>query len=274
MKTTKTHSCLLPWEREIIETPLTLIFEEFMSNVPQEFEWAETIIDELLEDFWAPETSNDNYYIQLLQNTKQSLWETNEMNSVLIQLRELIDTTPELLDSQLSQKTYDLIESLWWEIVIESFGGSEYETAKSNIVWLLNEPYKQQVLELFGQFEQVQDNKEQAKMILDQIFTITWQARDAWVNDSVDFTYIQSSLCDIIIYFELPSRTCGTVDDTIWDNSDTTNDDSWSSWRSVIRTILRRVIGIVIVLAVWIWAMILIFAIKARKRQQEENDTE
>lgn len=263
------------WKRVIQETPLTVIFQEFISEVPEEFKWAETEIDNLIDQFGVPEGDTQRYYIQSLQEIKLSLWERNEVNSVLIQLRELLDTNPELLNPDIRQKTLDLIDSLWGDIVLDSLGGSEYSTAKSNIVWLLNEPYKQEATELFQKFEQVQDNKEQAKMILDEIFGIAANARDQWINDAVDFTYIQASLCDIIIYFELPSRTCGTVDTSTpsgtWDSIDI---PSSSEGSSVISTILKRVIGIVVVLAIWIWVMIVIFAIKARRRQQEDDNEE
>jgi hypothetical protein len=243
--------------------------------VPEQYKRAESELDILINEFWTPSTQKWEYYITLLQQIKQSLGERDEVNSSLIQLRELIETTPDLLSNELTQRTFDLVESLWGEIVIESFGWSEYATAKSNIISLLNEPFKQQSIELFQQFEQVQDDQEQSKMILDKIFTLAGEARDQWVNDVVDFSYIQASLCNIIVYFELPSQTCGTSigDDTTDDNTDTW-DDTWSEWRSVVSTILRRVIWIVIVLAIWIWVMILIFAIKARRRQQEDEADE
>lgn len=257
------------WANEI---SLTVVFEEFVSTIPQQFEWAEKEIDMLLETFGTATNDTWEYYRTLLKQTKLSLWESDEVNSTLIQLREFIETNPSLLSRELSQRTYDLIENLGWEIVIESFGGSEYAIAKSNILWLLNEPFKQQATELFQQFEQAQDDKVQAKMILDKIYTLTWKARDQWINDTADFFYIESSLCDIIIYNDLPSVLCWTATtDPTTGNNNNDWEDAWREGSSVISTILKRVIGVVVVLVIWIGAMILVFAIKARRRQQQEE---
>ncbi|MDP2670055.1 MAG: hypothetical protein Q8O99_03575 [bacterium] len=47
------------------------------------------------------------------------------------------------------------------------------------------------------------------KSELDQIINRAAQERDAGTIDEVDFNYIRNNLCDIILYYELSSKTCG-----------------------------------------------------------------
>jgi hypothetical protein len=44
-----------------------------MSDVPEEFKWAETEIDNLIDLFGIPEDDNQRYYIQSLLEIKNSL---------------------------------------------------------------------------------------------------------------------------------------------------------------------------------------------------------
>lgn len=259
------------WKNTLEEVPFTITFLDFSFDIPEEYQWAADEIDSLRELFGTPESEMESYYIQILNEIKPSLWEDSQVRGSLIDLRDLIESNPELLGAQLEQRTLDLIDSLWGSTIQQVYGGNEYQTSKSNILGLLNEPYKQKSIELFAQFEQVNGDQEAMKAVLDQIFTVTAKARDEGINDAVDFTYIQSSLCDIIIYYELPSRTCGTLEDdtataVIEDGSTDTEG------RSLISKILRRVLIIVIILVVGIGIMIVIFAVKARRRQGEEDE--
>lgn len=109
------------------------------------------------------------------------------------------------------------------------------------------------------------------KTALDEIFKIASRERDAGSIDIVDFNYVKNSLCDIVTYYELPSKTCGTEE-----NPDAiVNQPSGSGGKSILSKVIKVVLIVVGILAVAFIILIVLFALKARKQKQltEDDDT-
>gem|GEM_PF-5884562 len=93
--------------------------------------------------------------------------------------------------------------------------------------------------------------------------------------DEIDFNYIRTSLCTLINYYELPSKTCGSQDELApGDESEITKDLTSQKSSSLLSKVLRVVLIIVIILALVFGVLIVIFAIKAKKQQQSLSDDE
>ena len=112
------------------------------------------------------------------------------------------------------------------------------------------------------------------KSSLDNIFQITAREKDAGAIDAVDFSYMQKNLCDIIVYHDLPSKTCGTeieVDSSV-EVTDESSSTSNASSSSATKRILRIVIIVVVILAVIFAILVVLFAIKAKRQRAFEED--
>jgi hypothetical protein len=131
------------------------------------------------------------------------------MNSVLIQLRDLLAERPNIINSAEQQRIMMLINSLSDSTVKQAFGGTVYDTSKSNIIAFLPDATKE-AQALFTIFESQQGNQAAMKAALDDVFRVAGREQQAGNIDTVDMTYIQKNLCDIIVYYDLPSKTCGT----------------------------------------------------------------
>ena len=89
----------------------------------------------------------------MLINLKSSLGETDEMNSLVIQLRDLLIERPDVLTKEQQERLTMLLNSLSDETVQQVFGGTEYDTAKSNITAWFDGDVSEEVQELFQAFE-------------------------------------------------------------------------------------------------------------------------
>jgi len=257
---------------------VSVVFLDYEDVLPEELQWAVDEIDEVLSTL-PVETDTDIlwFYKDLLINLKSSLGETDEMNSLVIQLRDLLIERPDVLTKEQQERLTMLLNSLSDETVQQVFGGTEYDTAKSNITAWFDGDVSEEVQELFQAFENAEWNKDDMKVALDTIFQVTWRERQAWNIDVVDFAYIQKNLCDIIIYYELPSKTCGTAIDI----SDPDLDRTWgetNEWSdessSASRGILRIVIIVVVFLAAIFAVLVVLFAIKARRQRNYDDEEE
>jgi hypothetical protein len=126
------------------------------------------------------------------------------------------------------------------------------------------------VLLVFEQFERAQGNQEEMKKQLDAIAQRAADERAKGNIDEIDFNYIRTSLCTLINYYELPSKTCGAQDEVLLpdENAEDEENTTTKSSSSLMSKILRVILIIVIVLALIFGVLIVIFAIKAKKQQQ------
>ena len=260
----------------IVETDITFDFYEFEPAQSDEFDWARDNIDELLETIKTSNTTDSStwFYKDLLINLKGSLGETNEMNSIIIQLHDHLIQNPLMLDEEQKILANNLLNALWNEAVQEVYGWTPYEKSKAEIlVWFQNED-KKILQQYFNEFEKAQWNKEELKAVLDKIFTYAWDVRKRWDIDEVDFNYLKWKLCEIVVYFELPSKTCWTEVDTSAIEEELEKESSTSSKWSIMKTVLKVFLRIVVSLIIIFWWLIIIFAIKAKKQKQDDEESE
>ncbi|USN55867.1 MAG: hypothetical protein H6765_04810 [Candidatus Peribacteria bacterium] len=132
---------------------------------------------------------------------------------MLIQLRELLDTNPSVVSVEHRQKAITLFTSLSDSTVTSVFGGTVYDTAKTNILSWFTPQSREAASKLFLEFERANGRQDEMKPLLDQVFTLAAEEKANGNIDDIDFADIQRNLCDIVIYYDLPSKTCGTISD-------------------------------------------------------------
>lgn len=191
------------------------------------------------------------------------------MSSLVIDLRRLLTEYPNFLEAEHKSRADALLNGLSDSTVQSSFGGTVYDTARANALIRFDTEVQKEVEVLFEQFEAVNGNPAAMKEALDQIFQIAARERDSGTIDIVDFNYIKNSLCEIIVYYELPSQTCGTEENP---NTITNQNTDKPDNRSVLSKVIRVVLIVVAVLAVVFVGLIVIFAIKARKQKQASGE--
>ncbi len=266
-------------EGKVVEERLVFNFLDLEDErIPSGYESTAQQIDELIAH--VPQWSSDvyvGYYRDMLVNLKSSLGDAPEKSSLVIQLRDLVGTYPHVVPSEDKESLATLLMILSDSTVQSAFGWTVYETEKNNILVWFQDPVKAEISVLFEQFERAEGNQEEMKKQLDAIANRAADERSKWNIDEIDFNYIRTSLCTLINYYELPSKTCGTQDELITDSElpdDWEADDTAKEGSSVLSKVLRVVLIIVIVLALVFGVLIVIFAIKAKQQQQQLSDAD
>ncbi len=237
--------------------------------IPEEYQFAYDEITDLLLDLPVESVDEETigFFRTLLINLRSSLWEKDEMSSLVIDLRHLLDEYPTLLEGEYKARVETLLTTLSDSTVQSSFGGTIYDTSKSNALVWLNETSQDEVKALFDKFEAANGNQDEMKVALDEIFKVASRERDAGNIDIVDFNYIKNSLCDIVVYYELPSKTCGTEENPdVIDDQDGGNGAS----KGVLGKVIKVVLIIVGILASVFIVLVVLFAIKARRQKQAD----
>jgi PKD repeat protein len=231
-------------------------------------------IDELIAQAQSlPQDQLTEFYRTLLLDLKSRIDEIDARSGIILQLYDLIFNNPNLLPQEQKTKLERFLGSMSDGAITASLGWSQYEKAKMDILLRFKDKAKERVLNIFDEFERFEGSwwPEARKKLLDEILNIAALERDAGNLDEVDVTIITRSLCEIIVFYELPSVSCGTLIATqAWNNLIEVT--VWEG-KTILGTILKRVLRVWWILLVGFVALIFLFAIKAKiqKKEQEEK---
>ncbi len=262
-------------------TPIVINFLDLEDDtfVPEEYKNLAEQIDLLISHL--PSSSPDTYvwyYRDSLINLKASLSDSSEKRARVIELRDLVWNYPYIVPTEDKDALAFLLNTLSDSTVKSAFWWTIYDTQKNEIILLFQEPDKADIEAFFKKFEEVQWNQPEMKKILDAINQRTLEVKNQWLLDDVDVNLIRNALCTLILYYELPSKTCGSEDPTYTTEEEVNASKEVKSTTakstSTIWKILKWVLWIVIFLAVWFGVVILIFAIKAKQQQKELQQDE
>jgi PKD repeat protein len=234
-------------------------------------------IDMLIADARnLPQDQLTEFYLTLLLDLKSRIDETDARSGIILQLYDLIFTHPNLLPQQQKQQLERFLSSMSDGSITASLWWNEYEKAKMDILLRFKDNAKTQVETIFDTFERFDGTwwPEARKKLLDTILNIAVQERDNGNLDEVDIVVITRSLCEIIVFYDLPSVSCGTI--IAIQGTGEVVEITIGEGKNVLSKILKRVLWIGWILLIWFIALIFLFAIKAKmqkKEQEENNDT-
>lgn len=236
-------------------------------------------------------------------NTLQDVWSTGDMadfRTLMVGLRDWlidqIDTKSNIVSVKDFYETHDLVLSDEQILMLEDIftqltdkavsaagGWNIYEQSKAEILTILPANLAVDVEWLFKEFESVvsdtQDNSSQQdkrKQVLQDIINLIKknlapEGAEIQTNqvDPLDMsTIIMPSMCNILVFYGIVSDACPNDNVKIVANADTIQSDnasSWTRWWKVLLIILWIFVGIFVVL-------VIIFAIRAKKNQEEEGE--
>lgn len=246
-----------------------------------------------------PETTIIYRSINNFINTLQAVWSTwdmadfrmlmvwlrdglidqNNTKSNIVSVKDFYETHEVPLDEEQKVLLENIFTQLTDKSVAAAWWSTEYEQAKAEILSILPANLSVDVEWLFKEFESVvsdttQDNSSQQdkrKQVLQDIINVIkkhlaaeWAVIDANQVDPLDMKMIiMPNMCKIISFYQIASEAC--PDNVIQDVSTATKSRSWSTW--------WKVVLIVLWILVWIFvALVIVFAVKAKMNQQEENE--
>lgn len=223
--------------------------------------------------------------VELLLTLQQWLLDEKATQANVVSLQDFLDNDTEYkLEPGMDETLNSIITSLSDSTVISWLGWSEYMQAKSEILTITPYNLKPDIEPLFFQLESSDQyisedatQKENQKMILQNIInslasaiaTDTSSQNESQITqDDMDYIIVPN-ICIIANYYQVVTELCASWDDNIQINTETVeNEQVWMSgflkWTLII---LWIVFGIFI-------GLIVVFAIKAKLRNNTEEDEE
>ena len=197
-------------EIRTMEVTFSLLDVEFAIDEAYQAEYEE--ITDLLADFAGRElTVQEQYYQGLLLNLRSSLGEVDAVNSIVLQISDLLEIEGDIVSTAHRERIQILMIELADQSLQPALGASTYEIAKQSILLWLSDTAEQVALAEFENFEAKNGDQTAMKASLDSILQIADAERQVGNLDEVDFNDIKNRLCEIVTYYELPSQSCGTL---------------------------------------------------------------
>ena len=267
---------------KLTTTPLTITIldstnaEAVEVDIPAQYQESYNRIEDLISDVENDIVQDtDGYYFVLLENLRQSLTETGERNSILLQLHDYVNNNRITLPADHRDKLDILILTLTDETLQWALWGTEYDKAKANILARFANTTKENLRDEFLQLEASVGNKDAIKIQMDKIWALSQEALLAGDIDEIDFNDVIKNLCTISFYYDVPTKTCGNLPQEVWDDGDIVGGDSddidasdtdSSSGRGWFSGVIKRVIIWVIILILIFVVIVVLFAIRAKKQ--------
>lgn len=264
---------------EINKEQVTFEFLDIEDTIPSEYQAIVSTIDELIVSLEGTTSSGENkneYVRTLLVNLKKWINEKEQVDSILLQINDILTQNPNTLNTQQQDSRVKIMQSLGDSDVTTALWLWIYELNKQNIIVRFEDLAKEEVIEYFKEFEVNNGNKQAMKLALDKIWQKALAELQAWNMDSLDMNYIKKWLCDIAIYYELPAKSCdGNNTNDSNDNTETvsaTNQQTDSGWSSVLSIIIKIILIIAGILLLIFIVFFIIWVIKAKKEKQKVSE--
>lgn len=236
---------------------------------------------------WLSLSGYDNFRT-LLTTLRDGLIDKSDTKSNVVSLKDYVNKQVDLkLDSQQQWLLNSIFLRLSDKSVVAAEGWSKYQESKAEIMLVIPDDWYSSIDLLFQEFEaavadttgwsdalsQLDKRKAVLQKIIDAIRLHTAAEgvtpKDNEI-DSFDFeNTIKPNICEITEFYNITTKACPSVTDDIKEVPEDvkvqTENNSWSAPR--LKIVLRVVWGLI----VWFLLLIVIFAIRAKIRQNQED---
>ena len=271
-------------------------YEKDLDSSTKDLYW---LANELITTIDVNSSVTNETLRSLILTTRNDLanWDKNAQRGDLILLDQFITENKLKLDKlspTQKEKLDTFVNNLSEYLSFAGVNWSPYDNAKEEILSLLPLELKKTINNWFSQLENLgeesgKDTPEERLKIIESINYILANAtapnNDIWPEQIAEDDYentVRPNLCKIAESFEVISTVCSEYikndpNKKILDNEtlskveieDTSS--ATSSWMPVFLKVILWILGIVVLAFVW---LISVFAIKAKLREQSENDEE
>lgn len=255
-------------DQKLLSRDLTVKFVDAQIVLPDSMKVIYNQINKLIISLRSTGTGTDFIKTQLI-SLRNGLVDKTDTSSAVVTIRDYITTTkPDLTTGQ--KADLDLIlNQLSDKSTSAALGGNAYDNAKNQILSLLKENLRNDVQQIFTQIENAWGDKDKVKPLLEQILkTVGENSQAAGIADGLDdfdLNEINTNICDIVLYFQIPSEKCADPTENVQQVE--VDAPAASGLGGVVKTILI-ILGILVGLFVWLVA---VFAIKARLSQNPQS---
>lgn len=276
-----------PTSGKIDSSDFSVSFLDFAANLDTE---TKKIYDDINLLIWSLNTENYSGYDNLrnlLITLRDWLVDKSNTKSNVVSLKDYVNKQ---VDITFTAEQESILNSIFFKLsdkaVVAAQWWNEYEKAKADIIQIVPSSLLDQIELLFQDFEksvsditdkdnivsQQDKRKETLQKLIDFIVLHTatqWQTPKDDQIDKFDFdNQIKPNICKITQFYGIVTKACPSTTEDIKDVPENIKTETETSG-GVSR--LKIVLWVVLGLTAWFVLLIIIFAIRAKIKQSEDN---
>lgn len=270
-------------DTSVISKDFSVSFLDFELNIDPKLELVYKKLDQIINSIDTDIETNNNLRTFLLQ-LRDGLIDKIDTSANLVTMQNYITNNEVNLTEEEEEILEFVIDKLSNEATKAAQGENVYEQAKAEILSVLPENVATTVREQFKQFEttkgwmdengnqlsQQERRKQILQVIINEILSNVAGSSEDIKEGQVDpiemELNIMPNICKIMTYYSIPSATCSSED--IKAVPDTVEETDTSSGLPGWLKTLFIIIWILLIVFVW---LVVVFAVKAKMRQAQEE---
>ncbi len=221
-------------------------------------------IDEILKWLWNSQPN----LTSLLLNLRNAIVARDDTSSIVLQTKDTLEQIWSNLSTESMTAIWAVLTRLENATTCSASPEScnDYQSSKGGIIRLFPQARKEEIAKIFEELENSSQQTQRAQL-LEKIKAIGDEELKKWTLNTEDIEQLDAEICRIVIYYDITGTSCvNPEDEGLWE----TPTDSWNTnegWSS--RWGILKIVWI-IVWILWLWFIILviIFALKAKKKQE------
>jgi hypothetical protein len=202
----------------------------------------------------------------LLLQLRNTVVQWDNLSSLLLQTRDALENNFEPIPAWVQSSILALLDWLDNETTCSVNGCNDYKISRKSIINLFRSERKEEIGKLFEKFDNAPTPTDK-KQVLEDIITLANEEQNNGHLEQADIDELNKEICTIVIYFDIPWMNCSTEDEMLSGSSSDT-DISDSGETSIFWKILRVIWIIVWILWLAFLILVVIFALKAKKKQE------
>lgn len=253
-----------PDSSELQHKDITIQFLDYAVELPSDIKATYDKIESVLIRLWDNLPDLKSILLQL----RNGIVAWDDTSSLVLQLKDVIENKQGSIDPLTQQQLDDILITLEDKTTVSAQWGTKYAQARSTIIDLFPTNRKSEIATLFEEIDNAAWDKAKIKNLMFKILDIGKEEFDKKAMDEIDMQWLQQEVCTIINYYEITGTTCKVVDTDGEEIAQPTIETTDSSSTSLGRKI-AKVVGIIVgILWAWFVILVIIFALKAKKKQE------
>ena len=190
----------------------------------------------------------------------------DDVSSLVLQTRDILENKQWVIPETIQSSVNELLAQLENKTTCSAGWCNDFKTSKTAIINLFSSARKWEIAKIFEDIDNAK-NPTEVKQLLDKITAIWNEEFSKKELDVADIDALNTEICKIVIYYDISWTSCKWSDNEYTGSAiDAPLVEANNTGRG--RKILKVVWIIAWILGLWFIILVVIFALKAKKKQE------
>ncbi len=222
-------------------------------------------LDGIMNQIWDNEPELKSALLQL----RNSVAEGDDTSSLVLSIKDILENKWDSIPWSIRSPIEELLARLENETTCSAEWCNTYKLSKMGIISLFSTERKADVAKIFEDIDNAAGDKTEIKQLLDKITAIGVEELNKKKLETEDMNQLKLEICKIVSYYEITWTSCKLPEgDFTGAVADGPTVEVSSSNTSALWKVLKVVWIVAWILGVGFIILVIIFALKAKKKQE------